>query len=641
MGRLSPIVLICVCLVCVTLGAMLAGDAIVGLAPDHTKQVFAARKALCENLAVQYSLLATGGHDDTIRTAMRALIERQSDIQSAALDKADGARVAQAGDHSRFWIQPPGQQSTVNHIQVPIYKSSTPWGTLQLSFKPLYPFWGEQLLMGAWPRFLAFVSVLCFLGYFTFMKRTLRHLDPSQVIPPRVKAALDSLTDGVVMLDPAGSIVLANDTFCRLVQRSLNDILGTSLSGFAWTLDPHIPPMASFKFPWDQAIDQKVPQQEFRLGFRSDEERTRTLSVTSTPILDEQSKLRGVLASFHDVTDIDRANLQLRDAIAQLEQSRTQVLSQNDKLERTNETLQHEIEERKRVQAEREELNKQLLESSRLVGMADVASSVLHNVGNVLNSVNVSVDVVTKTLKQAPIGDVALVATMLQAHSHELGQYLADDPQGKQIPSFLSMLAEAVSHNQATVEKELGNLSRNIDHIRQVVSRQMDLARPGGTIQEPVHFQELMEQALAIYRPALDSRGCEIVKQYDEVPDGLCDRHQVLQILVNLVSNAKNAIDGRPGQPHRLSLRCSLAEDLPGFVRFQVADSGVGIAAEYLPRLFTQGFTTRPNGHGIGLHSAALAARNLGGTLHGHSEGVGRGATFTFDLPLIHDKVSA
>ncbi len=641
MGRLSPIVLISVCLVCVTIGAILAGDAIVGLAPDHAKQVFSARKALCENLAVQYSLLVSTGHLTTIETAMRALVERNSDILSAALVASDGRQLAVAGNHGRAWVQPPGQQSTLSHIQVPIYKSSTPWGSLQLSFKSVYPSWGEQLLTGAWPRFLLLVALLAFFGYFTFMKRTLRQLDPSQVIPPRVKAALDSLTDGVVMLDPSGSIVLANDTFCRFVQSPLHAILGTPLSRLSWSLASTAPKMAVLKHPWEQSIDQKTPHQGTRLSFQPAGEAPRTLSVTSMPILDEGANLRGVLVSFHDVTDIDRANARLHDAISQLEESRTKVLTQNRQLEQTNETLQHEIEERKRIQAEREELNQQLVESSRLVGMADVASTVLHNIGNVLTSVNVSVETIMKTLRQAPIGDVALVASMLHEHQHDLGAYVVNDPKGRQIPSYLSMLAEAVTQNQALVEKELGGLSRNIDHIRHVVSRQMDLARPGGAIHEPVHYQDLLEQALAIYRPALESLNCDIIQRYEDVPDGLCDRHQALQILVNLISNAKNAIEAAPGRAHQLTLRVMPAPQRPGFGRFQITDSGVGIAPEHLSRLFTQGFTTRPDGHGIGLHSAALAAKKLGGELRGQSDGPGHGATFLFDFPLLPMEVSA
>jgi PAS domain S-box-containing protein len=634
MNRISPIVLISLCLVFVTIGAMLAGQAIVGVTPDQPKEVFEARKTLCENLAVQYSLLAASGQIATIEMAMRALVERNSDILSAALQAADGSQLAAAGDHLRNWVQPTGQRSTPTHIQVPIYKETTHWGTLQLSFRALGIGAGKKFYEEVWLQYVLLVAVLGFLGYFTFMKRTLRHLDPSEMIPPRVKSTLDSLTDGVAMVDLSGSIVLANETFCRLTERSLSSLLGQSLSRLPWVDDHGMSLASDYRLPWQLATDHVLGQQGVRLGYRTKEQELQTLSVTTTPIQDQDGRTRGVLVSFHDVTAVDQANSKLREAIVKLEQSQTQVLVQNERLEQTNEVLQLEIEERKRVQVEREQLHKQLVESSRLVGMADVASTVMHNVGNVLNSVNVSVDVVSDLLKQTPMNDVALIASLLQAHTHDLGKYLSEHQEGRQIPSYLSMLAEAVTQNQGLVLKELDGLGRNIEHIRQVVNRQIDLARSGGAILEPVCFQDLMEQALAIYRQALESRGYEIERCYDEVPQGMCDRHQVLQILVNLISNAKNAIDAEPGKSHRITLRLGLAEDRPAFVRFQVIDTGIGIAPEHVPRLFTQGFTTRPDGHGIGLHSAALAAQNLGGTLQGRSKGRGHGAAFVLDLPL-------
>ncbi len=150
-----------------------------------------------------------------------------------------------------------------------------------------------------------------------------------------------------------------------------------------------------------------------------------------------------------------------------------------------------------------------------------------------------------------------------------------------------------------------------------------------------------MEQALAINRPALDSCACEIVQEYGNLPDGMTDRHQVIQILVNLISNAKNAMSIADGRPRRLTLFLGSAADRPGFIRFQVVDTGVGISREHLSLIFTQGFTTRPEGHGIGLHSAALAAKSMGGTLQAQSDGEGRGATFIFDLPLESVEVPA
>lgn len=634
MDRLAPILVISLCLVCVTIGAMLAGDALVDVAPDQTSQVFATRKTLSEQLAVQYTVLVATGHLQTINAAMRALVAANSDIQSVALQATDGQRIAVAGDHDRYWTPPSGQQSTVNHIQVPIYKTSVPWGMLQVAFKPLHSSWGEHVFTSPWSRFLAVVAVLTFIGSAILMRRMLRHFDPSEVIPPRVKDALDSLTDGIVMLAPSGSIVLANEAFCRLIDQPLPSILGHSLSRFPWEGDSKAASPGVAPHPWDEAITHRAVQQGIRLGFCVNHDLPRTLSVTSMPILDERRKLRGVLVSFHDVTEVEQAHALLRDAVVKLEHSQAQVVSQNEQLAQTNATLQHEIEKRKRIQVERAALNQQLLESSRLAGRADVATTVLHNVGNVLNSVNVSVDVAMRTLTQVPLNDVALIASLLQQHHHELPRYLSEDLQGKQIPSYLAVLAETAKHHRALVEQELGELSRNVDHIRQVVNRQVRFAKPGGAVWESVRFYELMDHALALYRPALERQGCEIVECYDWDVEGHCDRHQVLQILINLVSNAKNAMDAVPDTPHRLTLRLSMADDRSGFARFEISDTGIGIPAEHVPRLFKQGFTTRSDGHGIGLHSASLAAKGFGGSLLARSDGPGRGATFILDVPL-------
>ena len=634
MNRLSPTLVICLCLVGVMIGALLVAETLVDLKSDERAHVFAARKTLSESLAIEYAILASSNQQASLDRAMRALVSRDSDIQSMAIQVMGGERLVVVGDHDRYWVQPPGRQSTVTHIQVPIHKTSAPWATLQVSFTAVQPSMSEQLVTGAWPRFVAVVALLTFIGTVVLMRRMLRHFDPSEVIPPRVKEALDSLTDSVVMVDQAGSIVLANDAFCRLVHHSLPSLLGTSLSRFQWERDPEMPHGDLPRLPWEHALECKTLQQGARLSFRGQGEVLRTLSVTSMPILEDHGTVKGILVSFHDVTEVDQANGRLQEVITELEQSQSQVILQNEQLEQANDLLKHEVEERTRIQVEREELNRRLLQQSRSVGMADVASTVLHNIGNVLNSVNISVDVAKRALTQVPINDVAMIASLLRDHREKLGEYLSEDLHGKQIPSYLAMLAETVAHNQALVQKELLGLGRNVDHIRQVVDRQVHLARSGRTLWEPLRFQDLMEQALAISRPTLDQQQCEIVERYEEGLEGHCDRHQVLQILVNLVSNAQHAMEAAPDKPHRLTLQVGMVPDRPGFVRFEVGDTGVGIAQEHLHRLFAQGFTTRPNGHGIGLHSASLAAKHLGGSLSASSEGPGCGATFRLDLPL-------
>ncbi len=633
--KLSPLSAISMGLVVMTISLILMGDALVGLMPGHTQQVFEYRRTVSEALAVQYSLLASHDELKTIQLAMQELISRNHDLRSMALLDKDGNPLTTIGEHRKHWIQPANDQSTIDHIQVPIFNGDTRWGTLQLAFAPLDTTGLDWLMTNSWVHFVLFVSFMGYMGYSLFMKRTLRHLDPSVVIPPRVKATLDVLDEGVVILDRAGTVVLTNDSFSRRVGREHESLLGHPLAGLSWVN------IVESELPWLKVLKSKAPRSEKSLTYTLPSGETKSFVVNAAAILDERGKTRGCMASFSDVTELEQANDQLRSAIADLESSKSQVIRQNRELEMTNVTLQNEIQERQKIQAEREALSKKLIETSRRVGMADVASTVLHNVGNVLTSVNVSVEVVGKTLRQAPINDVALIAAMLHEHSPDLAAFLTNDPKGKQIPSYLTMLAEAIANNSSLVDQELGALTKNIEHIRQVVTRQVDLAHPGEAVLETVLFSDLLDQALAINRPALEKAGIKIVQKYTPLPTGLTDQHQVLQILVNLVTNAKNAMVEAEPKAHRLVLLVGPAANRPGFARFQVSDSGMGIKPENLPLLFTQGFTTRKAGHGIGLHSAALAAKNLGGSLSASSDGEGRGATFTLDLPLEAMKAAA
>ena len=169
------------------------------------------------SLAVQYWALAEREQIETVKFAMETLAKRIPDILSLALLQTGGTVVAQVGDHARGWVQPSGEESTLDFLQVPIFSGDQRWGVLQIAFRQTNVSSLERFLTDPWVRFLAFVTVAGFIGYLLFMKRTLRQLDPSGIIPTRVKAALAALTQGVVMIDTRDYIVLANDAFCHAV----------------------------------------------------------------------------------------------------------------------------------------------------------------------------------------------------------------------------------------------------------------------------------------------------------------------------------------------------------------------------------------------------------------------------------------
>jgi signal transduction histidine kinase len=629
--RITPVVWISFGLVSLTISVMLAGDSLVDLAPSRDRQVLEYRRDLAESLAVQYSALAERNQIETIKFAMEMLAKRNQDILSLALLQQSGEVVAQVGDHAQVWVQPPGDESTLQFLQVPIFSGDQTWGVLQVAFRQTKLSVIEHLLADPWARFLAFVCGMGFIGYLVFMKRTLRQLDPSGIIPTRVKAALDALTQGVVMIDTRDLIVLTNEAFSRAVGKSVSSLIGTDLGALSWKA---VVPSASVSvYPWTKVVIDRQSLNNIPLLLTFPESEPKKFFVNTVPIMDDGATVRGALVSFHDVTELDRANAQLKEANSELEASRVQILQKNQELESTNSNLHVEITERKKAEAEKQKLHQQLVQASRRAGMADVASSVLHNVGNVLNSINVSTDTLLRTLKKPLVADVCRIASLFREHHDNLQEFLTVDPKGKQIPSYLGLVAESLTGSHQTIRSELDSLVKKVDHIKQVILSQQDIAR-AGNVREPTSAEDLMEQAVMMAMPELERYQIQVVREYIPVPPVMTDRHQVMQILVNLLTNAKNAMVEHSGSIRRLTLRIGAFPD-NAFVRFEVIDTGVGIKPENLPGLFAQGFTTRKAGHGLGLHSAAIVAKNLGGALQALSMGEGQGATFTLDLPLV------
>jgi signal transduction histidine kinase len=262
--------------------------------------------------------------------------------------------------------------------------------------------------------------------------------------------------------------------------------------------------------------------------------------------------------------------------------------------------------------------------------MAEVATSVLHNVGNVLNSVNVSAALVCDIIRRATVSYVGKVATLLETHAGNLAEFMTNDPQGRQLPGFLSQLAGQLTGEQAKAAGELELLGRNIEHIKDIVAMQQSYAKFAG-LTETIQLGELVEDALRMNAGALARHEVKLIREYATVPPVTVEKHKVLQILVNLIRNAKYACDESGSSAKTITVQIAATGE---GVRIVVRDNGVGIKPENLALIFNHGFTTRRGGHGFGLHSGALAARELGGSLTVHSPGPGQGATFTLALPL-------
>ena len=285
---------------------------------------------------------------------------------------------------------------------------------------------------------------------------------------------------------------------------------------------------------------------------------------------------------------------------------------------------------RKESADELERVHRELMLASRQAGMAEVATNVLHNVGNILNSVNISASLVAERVKQCKGPVISRLSALLQQQGDGIGDFMAKDERGKRIPEYLAGLGEQLQNDQTMALQELGSLRENLEHIKDTVAMQQSYARRCG-VTETVEVADLVEDSLRLNAGAFVRHGVTLRREFNRVPKITVDKHKVLQILVNLVRNAKYACD-ESGRTDKL---ITLRVDDPGngCVHIAVIDNGVGIPAENMSRLFSHGFTTRQSGHGFGLHSGAVAAQELGGTLHAQSDGPGTGAAFILKVP--------
>lgn len=315
--------------------------------------------------------------------------------------------------------------------------------------------------------------------------------------------------------------------------------------------------------------------------------------------------------------------------------------------------ISKDITKKKQIEEELEKAHRAVVDASHAAGMAEVATGVLHNVGNVLNSLNISSSVIASGLRQSKAESLGKVAALLREHQSDLARYLTEDAKGKRIPEFIGSLARHAVDERERLLGEVASLQKNIDHIKEIVSMQQAYATMVGVV-EPLDPEMLMEDALRINAGALARHQVQVTKDFQFVPPVLGEKAKILQILVNLIRNAKYACGDATRSDKTITLRIRVApasatassapdaSDAPGIgtlppaeprIQLIVEDNGVGIPPENLTRIFRHGFTTRKDGHGFGLHHGANAAREMKGALSVHSAGPGQGAAFILELP--------
>lgn len=278
---------------------------------------------------------------------------------------------------------------------------------------------------------------------------------------------------------------------------------------------------------------------------------------------------------------------------------------------------------------EREEAHIAINKLSREAGMAEVASSLLHSIGNVLNTVNTTAFLLRKKINTLETEKLSQVVTLLENNLSELGPFFTEHERGKHLLKYLSLLAQHSNADHEILLDEINNLSNSVATIKEIIDMQTSMNKPQPLMEQTL-IPELLDSVLTIYNAKFKEKNISASTKNTVLHPVLTDKYKIEQILIKLVLNAIESLDKSSKKEKQLTLSANQSNDE---IAIQIIDNGSGIEPKNLSRIFSFGFTTRSYGHGFGLHSSILAAKEIGGSLEAYSEGLEKGATFTLKFP--------
>jgi diguanylate cyclase (GGDEF)-like protein len=332
MPFLGPVGRICIGLVSLTLFLIFVADLAFGVLRDDVELAQRVRKGITEDLAIQLAVLIQKEDKDSIQRTIDALSSREAEITSVGIRRSSGDVYIQTADHDRHWVPLRDGKSTITHVAVPVYAGKDIWGNVEVSFRPVVP----KTVMG-WVKhplvlLLVVITVGGYLLYYWYMRRVLQHLDPTKAIPDRVRKALDTLTEGVIVLDTNGRVVLANQAFRELHGEDKVGLSARRASEIPWLKLALGEERAADDHPWAVAMRDGTTVTGDMLEIPNIEDGPRKAKLAASPITDGRGAVRGCLVSFTDVTELDRKNSALQGALSELEASRQKIEAQNEEL---------------------------------------------------------------------------------------------------------------------------------------------------------------------------------------------------------------------------------------------------------------------------------------------------------------------
>jgi len=329
--RLGTTTRLAVGLTGLAISLVLACDLIFGIWPDSTETERQLRRRVVESLSVQVAALVQAGDDKVLDATLKEVVHRNRDIRSIALRRSDGSVLAQRGDHARYWIASADRRSTLDHVQVPLQAGTRQWGAVEIAFAPHA---GGPYAWFTRPSIVLLVTLggVGFVLFYFYLRRALQYLDPTAVVPDRVRRAFDSLSAALLVLDTQGRVMLANRAFRQLHPRADESLHGRHVAEFDWLRPPSTASADALEAPWTRVLRDGQALSGITLDIAQPTGQTTRTVIGCAPVVDAAGGVRGCLVTLDDVTAVHQANEELRHALDALERSRAEVEARNAEL---------------------------------------------------------------------------------------------------------------------------------------------------------------------------------------------------------------------------------------------------------------------------------------------------------------------
>jgi len=292
-------------LFCVFVAAMT-----LSLVPDPRPAAMAGRLALCETLAVNSAVLVERSDYQPMHAILSVVVQRNRDVLSAGIRRADGELLVEVDEHEANWTPLPDNRSTDSQIYVPIRSAAgdQQWGGIEVRFVPLVQAGWLGYVDSPKVKLIAFVLAASMIAFYLYLGKMLRHLNPMKAVPNRVRSALDTLAEGLLVIDKDERIVLANHAFATIAGSSPDDLTGRRASELPWLSEDGVPAKTH---PWAETLEQRTPQTGVTMRLAISPTNERVFNVNCAPVLGSGKDHLGVLISCEDVTEFERQKVEL------------------------------------------------------------------------------------------------------------------------------------------------------------------------------------------------------------------------------------------------------------------------------------------------------------------------------------------